>query len=477
MRALSLALIVCWSACSSSSDRDGDGDDGSDTQALIETVRADGFAVQEGAVVPFYLEDCAALPSCYGSNATSPYALWHLPPAPGGAMPDQQGIAVPRTPPGMGPVWYLRDDEVLLYIGRTPPRAAYFSFAPYLFARVDPATGQHVEVFASLADATNLASIETAGDGPFDADTVLIVTASREMEERARSWLTASGHDERAFNTVVIPAESLRLGLAPSDDVLMMLQRFALFEDPAAGRAYLDAPPVSLLRITPASPVGGELLDVPARGQRGTGTTEDALAPALDELERAIRRAHLGRTPRALVMLPASAVDFRLDPDRCIAEYASCLGEVTDTTYSAGPAAVVAGGGTLLLSDDADDFLIAYGVNHEASGKATYSNVIVQNQARLAGVASMTSREMAGSAVRYLPDHPDAASLFAIKIARRCEGESYCLELATEFPGIPLDESLAFTFRAYLEPGRSLSAAPDELLTERLLHFEPAASR
>ncbi len=67
------------------------GSDGRD--ALVLAIESEGFTVQQGAPVPFYLEDCAALPSCYGSNASSPYVLWHLPPPPGGALPDLQGAS------------------------------------------------------------------------------------------------------------------------------------------------------------------------------------------------------------------------------------------------------------------------------------------------------------------------------------------------------------------------------------------------
>jgi hypothetical protein len=131
---------------------------------------------------------------------------------------------------------------------------------------------------------------------------------------------------------------------------------------------------------------------------------------------------------------------------------------------------VARGGPPTRLSADPNDFYIAFGVNHEAASKATYSNVVVANQARQAGVVSFTSRQMPGSAELYLPEHPDVAKLFAVQIARDCAARQFCVEVPVGFPGVDIDADLNFVFRAYLEPGRSVSSAPAELLTERVLH-------
>lgn len=171
--------------------------------------------------------------------------------------------------------------------------------------------------------------------------------------------------------------------------------------------------------------------------------------------------------------MSAAAVSAVLDPETCLRSLTNCLGEVSDTTYAAGPRSVARGGEPLRLSEEPSEYFIAYGVNHEASGKATYANLVVQNQARQAGVADFTSRQMARSAERYLPGHPDADKLFAVKVARACQQEPYCIEVPTSFPGVGLDESLLFVFRAYLEPGRSVASAPSELLTERVLYVVP----
>lgn len=59
--------------------------------------------------------------------------------------------------------------------------------------------------------------------------------------------------------------------------------------------------------------------------------------------------------------------------------------------------------------------------------------------------------------------------LIAIEVRRDCGGEPSCIELETGFPGVALDENLFFIFRAYLQPGSTVSAGHDEILTERVI--------
>jgi hypothetical protein len=56
------------------------------------------------------------------------------------------------------------------------------------------------------------------------------------------------------------------------------------------------------------------------------------------------------------------------------------------------------------------------------------------------------------------------------KITRDCAEQPFCLEVPVGFRGVDIDADQSFVFRAYLEPGRSVSSAPEELLIERVLH-------
>lgn len=434
-------------------------------EALVAALGDRGYLVQTGLVIAFFVEDCASLPSCYGANATSPYLIALVPPA--STEREDAGD-------GMLSTFRLRRDEAIVLIGQTPPTAAYYSFTPYVFSRFDPATRERATVFASVSDALNLANIATGNDQVFSQQVAIIFAADSKTHDEVRDALVMHEVDGSAVNTVVLPADLLKLGLQDDRDELELLGRVALFDDAEAGRTYLEQPPWRLLRVSPRREHAGfSALEPSARVRRGSGTTEEALKSALDELDTAIRRHHSELPVQEVPIYSAPIVAAALDPMRCLDTLSNCLGEVSDTTYSAGPPRAESGGTPLRLSDHPSDYFIAYGVNHEASGKATYSNVVVQNQAKQAGVVDFTSRQMRGSAQRYLGDHPDADKLFAVKIARACADEPNCIEVPTTFPGVGLEEDLGFVFRAYLEPGHSVSSAPSELLTERVLHVLP----
>ena len=98
----------------------------------------------------------------------------------------------------------------------------------------------------------------------------------------------------------------------------------------------------------------------------------------------------------------------------------------------------------------------------------------------------MLSREFGDSARQYLPDDPDADLLYAVKVARNCGGEPYCLEIKQpDFKDIngqtytcnpPLvlnDTEMFFIFRTYMEPTTKVSPDDNELPYHRAIHFAP----
>lgn len=441
--------------------------------ALAAALAAEGFTVQAGDAFGFGLADCAELPDCFASNASGSYLLFSVPPTPGGALPPLGATTVnpPRTPAGQSVAWQLGADEAVVIAGTTPPPARYWSVAPYLFERADGAT--RATVFASLTDATNLVNVAHVGSSPFAAQVAFVVAADAGVLARARAGLIAAGWDERAINPLVLAPDVVRLGAGGDADTVMALGRVALVDDPAAAAAYLADVPLTVLRLTASAPPPPAPLPAPPRTPPHSATDERGLEPAVDALEAAIR-AQLG-TAHAdrLLLATAAQVSATLAPAGCIARLANCLGEVSDTVYAAGPIDVVLGGGALTLPDDPGDYFLVYGVNHEAAGLATYSNVVVTHWSKRAGVAAFESPAMVGSADAYLPDHPDRDRLFVVKVARRCGGAPYCLELPTTFPGVPLDQTLAFLFRAYLAPGAAVAPDPAALVTERVFHVTP----
>jgi hypothetical protein len=413
------------------------------------------------------VEDCETLPDCYGNNPTSPYLFFSLPPHPDDpdSLPPSTSGPLPKVPEGMLPSYRLEANEALVLFGELPPKAKYFGLTPYLFERY--VGGEATPIFASLSDTLNHTNIQGADGEVFGERIAVVVSSDAATQAAAHAALIEGGFAEEAINDLVFPPELLQLGLAADDDVLMLLGRVALFEDPTAGQAYLDEVPIEVFRLTPTS--SGDALPTPERTPRGDGQNEDDLAPALSALEDAIETSldADGANYESVQIASPAAVVLAIDPERCLEMNTECLGDNGDALYAAGPLAVFQGSGDLTLAPDESFYL--YGVNHVASGKAEYSSAAVYAQAQRVGVASLNDAEMVGSAAAYLPDHPDADKLFVVEVRRDCGDRTSCLEIDTAFPGVPLDANLFFMFRSYVNPGQSVSPAPDEVLGERAI--------
>ena len=156
-----------------------------------------------------------------------------------------------------------------------------------------------------------------------------------------------------------------------------------------------------------------------------------------------------------------------------------------------------------MLREGVDEFVIVYGVNHQATGKVTYSSVsIYADKDRWIGPKNGTvlSPDFGDSASHYLPDDPDADMLYAIKVARNCNGEDHCLEVTqpdwtdkygNPYPDNPQcilgdfltgenphpwninEQEMFFIFRSYMEPATKVSPDDNELLYDRAIYFGP----
>lgn len=83
-----------------------------------------------------------------------------------------------------------------------------------------------------------------------------------------------------------------------------------------------------------------------------------------------------------------------------------------------------------------------------------------------------------GSAMRYLPDHPGAPYLYAVKYARKCSSEDkiLCFEVpdSSDDPSVTamtLDQPFVFIERMYIHPGTKSGPAVAETILPVLLHF------
>jgi hypothetical protein len=419
--------------------------------ALLER---QGYVVQPGELRFFDIQQCApAGVSCLGNNPSSAYGTFWMPPA-----PDEPTA-------GLANVWHLRPDEAIVFVGRTPPPAAYYSFTDYLIAR------QGQLLAANIGDSLNQLVIQTAGaatadgstPGPFDALALVITTADATLEGALRSAFAQAGFPAAAMNADVMALRaplSLNLGTGSGADTFSVIYRIALFADESAGRTYMSAPPVQLLRVTPAQPASG---DVPARAPLPRlpldGSSEVMLAEHLDQLEGAIQ-ARFGGGGVASTTTPNL-----LYGEACIALSVNCAAATPDAVFSrnTSPLQFNEPGST-----DGADFYVVYGVNHKRTGKTVYTNVTLFFPAKALGVEAVAD-QLDDSANAYLSG---ADELYAYVFARDCTGlGAGCVAVPTSFPGLPQGESFTFIERAYLDPATKTRPSALEILRPRVLAF------
>jgi hypothetical protein len=429
----------------------------------VAAFESDGFVVGEGRFRLLDLSECCAEGrSCSGNNPSSPYSAYYLPRAPGQTTPNEN-----EDENGLANTYRLGPHEAVVWVGETPPPAAYFGFTDYLMAR-DDGSGKRVPVFASLAETLNLAvmGVEGPADGSkFNRRALVVHTPDASIAERVKQAALRSGISESAVNIAPIDAESTRLGLDPAADTLGVLFRSALYEDPELGDAWLASPPVELYRLTPATePMTAEpYAKAEARPKDETNDENPTYAAAAKELEQAIIDAYASTHEATIEPMTEGTPD----PYACIAGERSCAGDNRDTIYPAT--------GPFLWPIGTKSFLIVHGVDHAQTGKATYANASLYAVQHLAGVAAVSSKSWQGSAARYLPHHPLVDKLYAYKLARSCGGEDYCLEVPdAPCPGGIAPGSLAaIAFRAYLEPRTGTAPAPALLVADGVLRFRP----
>jgi len=416
-----------------------------------------GFAVQNGqlARMDFVSLCCSGeIPTCECNNAGAPYMMVQVPDAPG------------QAPTGSPLLFRLAANEAIIIVGRTPPPMSYFSVQSFLAWRWDERQQTWVELLAPLGDTVNNLTIRTSGPAsdPFDKDTILVLTADRGIDQLIQAAARQAGYPASILNTLVVPSSLTRLGNDENTDIFNLTQRMFRpqpgYED--AFKEYMDAPQVAL-RVT----LAGAALDpfpAPPLRVRGTGRTEMDLTPAVDALREAILARYSG-VPREEQTTQVWLTDGYDGLQRGVDQW----GPSRDTVYLRSTPEFRLG---------PNDFVIVYGANHEATGKATYANASVYaghdiyGQELLLGLVSEHSGHFRGSARDYLADAPE--TLYAWKFARDCRGDTHCTPITTNCARLNLGAAppdMWMGFRAYLEPSTAVGPAFTEILYDRAIVF------
>jgi len=462
-----------------------------DLGAFRSALERDGFTVGEGAAAMFPLMEAyeaGLIKACWGNDPTKPYLVCLVPPAPGEQVPSYKfKVGEFLGLKGVTILYHMRPDEALVFVGRTPPECDYYSYCGYLMDKVYG--NERRVVFADITDALNNLTINTEGTpngsegNPFSKNTVIVTTADRGIDERVRAAAISAGYASSITNTYVIPSPMLKMGLEDDSDTFNFFIRPSFFKDQQAGDAYIKDPPAAILRITPKEPVNLDPYGVPELRVRGTGKTEHDLTPALNDLRKAILAKYSDLEATELEISEPIP-----EGNEAIQRGINVYGPTRDALYlwTGGqlqfypPTPSLLTGEaekppkTFTLADDPNEFLIVYGVNHEASRKATFSSFTVYGADIWNGVGGIGSDQYP-TAEEYLPGNPNAKHFYVYKIARRCDGEN-CYRVpgpSLKAHGIELDQPIFIIFRAYCEPATKVGPAKSEILWDRAIKFSP----
>ncbi len=375
---------------------------------------------------------------------------------------------------GLSKNFKLRGDEAIVVIGMTPPPAKYFSYTPFLASKVYP--NGRLPILATLGDSVNNATVKTIGPTPFNAPIALIFTPDQGTDARIREALLSAGYPAAIINTVVFPASMLNLGSGEAADELTIVPRAAIWQVPADGKAYMNNPPLHIFLVTPSTPADPNPFPAPRLRIRGTGHTEMGLMNKLDQLRQGIVDANPRLYPTDIPSKPTlyegyDYIQRGIDP----------WGDGRDCFYvAAGYAPEMGTDDEITLEDD--EFLVIYGTNHVATGKATYMNInVYEGDKSKLSIGSLDDSDFQDTAVSYLPAGDHAADqMFVYKVSRNCGTDNTCLPLSADnCPRLTIDSStlLGIGIRTYLEPATKVGPAMPEMLYTRVLKFSPRPPR
>jgi hypothetical protein len=462
-----VSLLLCTALFTASCGQTSGESKAGDADAFVQSLQNNGFSIQEGklgAVDVFSMVQAGVLQNANYQNAGAAYLAPMLPAAPGQEAPCYfSDAAVETDDAGLFIDWRIQPYEAVILVGKTPPKCAYYGYDGDIATRWSEQTGTPARLFGNYGDAINPLVIKTDGPGgdPYEANTMIIMSADRGVNAGVRAAAEEAGYSPDIINDYVIPPQLLDLGLGKESDTLLLLHRFAYPEDEQAGQAYLQNPTMRVFRATPQVPPQPDLYDMPIGRVRGNGDFRELeLSHTVEKLRQAILDRYGGLASQELTTAPWGA-----DGLDAIQEMQNGYGPGRDAQYLKC--------GQFTLADDPNEFAIAYGINHAAIGKATYTSISVYGTVQDNGVTSAWNGMYAGTAEEYLPDDPNAQYLYVWKFARSANGDPQVTEVPFNqgIYGIDLDQPMFLGFRVYLEPETKTGPIATELYYDRVIKF------
>lgn len=466
-------------------------------------LQSNGFAVKTGATkkaTPLQWTDDRIIDSAAGNNAGQYYKVFNIPLLPGD----------PETAEEINLAFFMiKENEAIVWVGPTPPACDYFSFCPYLMVRhKDSLVPKGDWLFAACGDPLNNALIQTETGDPFATNTMVIFTADKGTYENISTIAQQAGYGVNMINRYVIPSSVLNLGISAQSDSFTILLRTANFHDQNAGNEFLNnSSCATIFRVTPGSTVP-QPYDWPNPRNRETGPEGGVFHSMLQAGLERLKTAIIAKTPHSKSQAYDNSARWFYDsrdvlPDNpgSPAYRKFVAGEGSDTPYLR----------TSLNGVDPENFklgsndmVVVYGVNHAATGLATYSNfgiygewitnidnspsyIIGSNDPIWNGVIGMNSHDFTGSADYYIPGDPMAPFLYAVRVVRGLvpQKDVHCISvpqpsqtwwvapdiLGGTADGIAYGQQMLVGYRSYLNSTTNSGPAYDDIIPDRAIWF------
>ena len=456
---------------------------------FVDRVAKAGYLMQEGAVRTVDLD----YSYCLGAMWTATY------PNPGSSY---LFAALPQSPVQTAPNWTpnnfrLREDEAIVVIGTTPPSAVYLSLNTTMFKGTLRKDVGPPLLWVPVIDTVNNRTIRTTGATPFSQPFVVVSTGNRRTLSEVHAMLRSAGL-EAAINDEPIAPALFQLGLNQDAEQFAFAMRISLPASKADNDAYVAAfndnipvsnRPIRVFRLRPAvagvdqiQPVyGSDPVPVPQIRVAGTGKSELDMYPILK-----ILRQRIIDTYSAIYNHTDVEIDPAFQPP-----YSGLQRAKGYTNFPSQDGVDDGGTDAIYLASDnfslpTGAFLVAYGAEHRATGKATYSGVTVYaDPVAAVSLASVQSLDLQGSARDYINDQPNADMFYAWTFTRGLASGSHVTQLMTAGTqdkycqtrfGLsqPVDLNIVrIISRAYLEPATNTRPLDTEMIIDRILLFTP----
>lgn len=475
---------------------------------LQELLEQDNNYVQKGKfseLDTIKLASQGKLLSCFGNNNGSVYTVFYLPPAPnqdnskgnparGWADEEASLYYDPEAEhyaanPFFSPAGFhykLRQDEAIVFLTKLPPKCKYYSFINYImftlekegknyskekgyFRAGNEETGYYHPVFGSIGASVNFQNVKAKEAACFDGEAIIIISANKTVTDSVVAKLLEAGYSEDMLNLMTIPEKTYRMGLEKGKDTFCFLGRISQPADVEEYHNYIATlnTTSTVFRITPKQAVASNPYANETIIPRGTGVHEVA---DLEDVEQ-----HLDRLRRAIIAKYKDSYDYEeLTSDIAVPEGLTAYLKDTNAQGDNRDTAYLMTQDFSLNSDE--DFIVVYGVNHTATGKARYSNAVLYARPMLNGICSVYDSLFAGTTATYLGDEGKDDCYYVYKMARTAmDQDTKIIEYSTGntkgiFYGVDNNKPLLMAFRAYVDKTQ-VGASYYELVYDRTIVF------